>query len=115
MPGLCRHLQWRRQWSLDYQIEQGQLQPATRHVEGRPVQPHSTDSTANSYPTAQENLAFHDQQNLPKIGETAKSWMGVPLLVGGNIIGVMAIQARTRATLHRARWAPFQPWARRLL
>jgi GAF domain-containing protein len=48
----------------------------------------------------QENSDFHDRQNLPKIGETAKSWMGVPLIVGGSIIGVMGIQSYEQEGLY---------------
>ena len=38
-------------------------------------------------------MAFHDQQHLPMIGEIAKSWMGVPLIASGSIIGAMGIQS----------------------
>ena len=43
--------------------------------------------------SVQDNTAFHEKHDLPKIGETAKSWLGVPLIVAGNITGVMGIQS----------------------
>ncbi len=89
------------EWSLDYQFEHGRLLPPARHKLGggftsyilRTRQPILIRSL-------QENLAFHDRQNLPKIGEPAKSWMGVPLMVGGSIIGVMGIQSYEQEGLY---------------
>ncbi len=89
------------EWSLDYQVEHSQWLPPVRHKLG-------TGFTSYILQTRQpilirnqqENLDFHEMQKVPKIGETAKSWMGVPLLVGGNIIGVMAIQSYDQEGLY---------------
>ena len=89
------------EWSLDYQFEHGQLLPPARHKLGGGFTSHILQTRqTDPDPIAQENLAFHDQQNLPTIGETAKSWMGVPLIVGGSIIGVMGIQSYEQEGLY---------------
>jgi GAF domain-containing protein len=89
------------EWSLDYQIEHGQLQPAARHRLGGGFTSHILQTRQPILiRSPQENLTFHDQQQLPKIGETAKSWMGVPLIVGGSIIGVMGIQSYEQEGLY---------------
>ena len=89
------------EWSLDYQIEHGQLQPPSRHkLRGG----FTSYILQNKQPilirSAEEDQLFHERQNLPTIGERAKSWMGVPLIVGGNIIGVMGIQSYEQEGLY---------------
>ena len=89
------------EWSLDYQFERGQLLPPTRHKLGGGFTSYILQTRKSLLiRSLQDNFDFHDQQNLPKIGETAKSWMGVPLIVGGNIIGVMGIQSYTQEGLY---------------
>jgi GAF domain-containing protein len=89
------------EWSSDYQFEHGQLLPTTRHKLESGFTSHilQTQQTILMR-SVEDNLAFHDRQNLPMIGETAKSWMGVPLIVGGNTIGVMAIQSYEQEGLY---------------
>ncbi|MBU0494667.1 MAG: GAF domain-containing protein [Chloroflexi bacterium] len=43
--------------------------------------------------TVRENLNFKQTQGIAGIGELAKSWLGVPLLVANKIVGVMTIQS----------------------
>ncbi len=89
------------EWSLDYQIEHGQLLPPQRHKLGGGLTSHILQTRRPILiRSQQENLMFHDQQNLPQIGETAKSWMGVPLIVGGGVIGVMGIQSYAHERLY---------------
>ena len=42
--------------------------------------------------SAEEVVAFHKSQGVDSMGETACSWMGVPLLAADKIVGVMGIQ-----------------------
>jgi PAS domain S-box-containing protein len=89
------------EWSLDYQFERGQLLPPTRHKLGGGFTSYILQTRQSILiRTQQDNFDFHDQQNLPRIGETAKSWMGVPLIVGGATIGVMAIQSYEHEELY---------------
>ena len=89
------------EWSLDYQFEHGQPLPPVRHKLGGGFTSHILQTRRSILiRSEQENLMFHDQQNLPKIGDTAKSWMGVPLIVAGSIIGVMGIQSYAQEWLY---------------
>jgi GAF domain-containing protein len=84
-----------------FQVEHGQLLPPARHKLGGGFTSYILQTRQGILiRSVQENLAFHEQQNLPKIGETAKSWMGVPLIVGGSIIGVMGIQSYQQEGLY---------------
>jgi GAF domain-containing protein len=89
------------EWSLDYQYEHNQLLPPARHKMGRGF---TSYILQNRQPllirSAQENTTFHQQHDLPQIGETAKSWMGVPLIVAGSVTGVMGIQSYEREWLY---------------
>jgi signal transduction histidine kinase len=40
----------------------------------------------------EENLAFHEEHEIAFVGERAKTWMGVPLIVADRVVGTMAIQ-----------------------
>jgi PAS domain S-box-containing protein len=89
------------EWSLDYQFERNQLLPPARHKIGRGFTSYILQTKQPLLiRSAQENTAFHEKHDLPKIGETAKSWMGVPLIVTGNITGVMGIQSYEREGLY---------------
>ncbi len=82
------------EWSLDYQFERNQLLPPAKHKLGRGFTGYILQTEQPLLiRSVQENAAFHEKHDLPKIGETAKSWMGVPLMVAGNITGVMGIQS----------------------
>ena len=89
------------EWSLDYQFERDQLLPPAKHKLGRGFTSYILQTRQPLLiRSAQENTAFHEKHDLPKIGETAKSWMGVPLIVTGNITGVMGIQSYEREGLY---------------
>jgi GAF domain-containing protein len=89
------------EWSLDYQIEHNQSLPRARHKLGGGFTSYILQTRQPILiRSLQENWTFHEQQKLPRIGETAKSWMGVPLLAGGSIIGVMGIQSYEQEGLY---------------
>jgi GAF domain-containing protein len=89
------------EWSLDYQFERNQLLPPAKHKLGRGFTSYILQTMQPLLiRSAQENAAFHKKHDLPTIGETAKSWMGVPLLVAGHITGVMGIQSYEREGLY---------------
>jgi GAF domain-containing protein len=43
--------------------------------------------------TVQENNAFFQEHNIERVGPQSKSWMGIPLIAAGQVVGVMAIQS----------------------
>jgi PAS domain S-box-containing protein len=89
------------EWSLDYQIERNQLQPTVKHKLGRGFTSYILQTRQPLLiRSTQEYAAFHEKHDLPRIGEPAKSWMGVPLLVAGNITGVIGIQSYEREGLY---------------
>jgi GAF domain-containing protein len=48
-----------------------------------------------------ENVAaWQDKMGVPRVGESAQSWLGVPLMIGEQILGVMAIQSYTGERLY---------------
>jgi GAF domain-containing protein len=48
-----------------------------------------------------ENIpAWHVQVGLQQVGEPAASWLGVPLLIGDQVLGVMAAQSYTTPRLY---------------
>ncbi len=48
------------------------------------------------FPTAGEIEAFHESQGLSTLGPVPGSWLGVPLVVANELLGVMAIQDYSR-------------------
>ncbi len=52
--------------------------------------------------TEQELFAFLQDQQIPLLGDPARSWMGVPLLSGDKVFGVMAIQDYERSYAYTA-------------
>jgi hypothetical protein len=53
-----------------------------------------------------ELQAFHDEHGLEFVGELSKSWMGVPLLVANQVVGVMGIQSYEQETYTIHKTAP---------
>jgi GAF domain-containing protein len=89
------------EWSLDYQIEHSELQPTAKHKLGRGVTSHILRTKQSLLMrSVQDYLAVHEMYDIPKIGEPAKSWMGVPLIVAGNVTGVMGIQSYDQEWLY---------------
>lgn len=81
------------EWTTVFHLEQGQRQPPDRYSihagltgyiirQRRPL----------LFRTAEEMLTFARRESVTIIGEPARSWLGVPLLVRGRIVGVMGIQ-----------------------
>jgi len=81
-------------WETVLDIDRGQRAPPTRLSveEGltgyiiRTRQPVLLRSEA-------EDSAFHEAHGIQPLGETPKSWMGVPLVAEDKVVGVMALQS----------------------
>ena len=90
-----------QEWTLALQIEHGERQPPTRHKLGAGM---TSYIIRNRRPillrSIAENLAFHEEANIPAIGERAKSWLGVPLIAADKVVGVMAIQDYELSLIH---------------
>ena len=88
------HEQGSDEWELAYALKDGQPEPPARYKleEGligymirtrQPVLFHS----------AQEQAAFYEENEIEPPDEWAQSWMGVPLVVADQVVGVMAVQS----------------------
>ena len=90
---IATHEEGSDEWTLAFAQEHGQRVPSARYdakagMTGyilRTRQPLLLHSEL-------ELKAFHEGQGIAFVGERAKSWMGVPLLVGNQVVGVMGIQ-----------------------
>ncbi len=87
-------------WQTAIDIEHGQRMPPTRlsveeGVTGyiiRERRPVLLRSEA-------EDRAFHETLGLRAVGETPKSWVGVPLIAADKVVGVMALQSYEQENL----------------
>jgi PAS domain S-box-containing protein len=74
-------------------INQGEVQPGTRRsarrgLTGYIIQTHKTLFLRG----AERMREFMGEQGIEAIGPPSASWLGVPMLVGGRILGVLAVQ-----------------------
>ena len=81
------------QWYLAYRIEEGErIEPTWHDLEagltGHIIQNHKP----LLFRTAKDLVDFHAQEGMTSVGVTAKSWLGVPLIAAGKVVGVMAVQ-----------------------
>ncbi len=89
------------EWTLAFAMEHGQRLPST----GYDAKAGMTGYVLRTrqpllLSTAAELQAFHDEQGIAPVGEEAKSWMGVPLLVANQVVGVMGIQSYEQEQLY---------------
>lgn len=85
-------------WMMALQYEQGERM----HTGRRPVTTGLTGYIIRTrrpllFHTETELSAFLEQEQIPLLGDMARSWMGVPLLSGDKVFGVMAIQSYERS------------------
>ena len=89
------------EWSLDYQLsaDNRRRQPGTGLAAVSPV-----TSCRRANPSSSDRCKTISTSTInrtcPRSVRPPKSWMGVPLIVGGNIIGVMGIQTNTQEGLY---------------
>ncbi len=74
-------------------INQGEVQPGTRRgarrgLTGYIIQTHKTLFLRG----AERTREFMVEQGIEAIGPPSAAWLGVPMLVGGRILGVLAVQ-----------------------
>ncbi|MBN1485831.1 MAG: GAF domain-containing protein [Chloroflexia bacterium] len=83
------------EWWMGLQVEHGERQQGG---DRRKVQAGLTGYIIRNrlpilFTNEAENTAFHESQGIATIGERALSWLGVPLISAGKIVGVIAIQS----------------------
>ena len=81
------------EWTTAFHLEGGQRQPIARY---------NIESGLTGYiirsrqpvllRSIEENMTFKQARGVEVIGEMARSWLGVPLIVADKLAGVMAIQ-----------------------
>ena len=88
-------------WTSAYHIENGERRPEAVYPLGSGFTSHilRTQQPILIH-SAAENQTFHAEHGLQIVGDVAKSWMGVPLLVSGRAIGVMGLQSYERENLY---------------
>ncbi len=88
-------------WTRRYGFEHSQRQPVEgfsihRGVTGYIIRTRRPVLLRNSA----ERDAFLTRLDIKPVGELALSWMGVPLIAGGRVLGVMAVQSYTEEYLY---------------
>ncbi len=89
------------EWTLAFALEHGQRFPSARYDASAGITGYILRTRQPLLlSTAAELQAFHDEQGIAFVGEPAKSWMGVPLLVANQVAGVMGIQSYEQEHLY---------------
>ncbi|MBN2117044.1 MAG: GAF domain-containing protein [Anaerolineales bacterium] len=89
------------EWTSIFHIEHGQRQPVIQYKLGFGLTGYIIHSRKPVLLRSRtERLAFEKECGIEILGEPAWSWMGVPLIAAGEIVGVMAIQSYERENLY---------------
>lgn len=88
-------------WELVLDVEHGVRQPLSRY----PLTAGVTGYILRHrrpllFSTSAQLQAFMDEQGIGRIGEVAKSWLGVPLMMGERVLGVMGVQSYTQEFIY---------------
>jgi len=90
---IALHRQGSPLFSFALQVEHGQRQPVThRSIETGMTGYILRTGQCLFFPCIAEKRAFLERERILSPGEPAKSWMGVPLRAGEQVVGAMAIQ-----------------------
>jgi len=85
------------------QFDQGQRRAVKRRALGMGMTGHILRTgTSIVFSSALEVREFLQRNGVANLGETARSWMGVPLIAGERIVGVMVIQSYATEGLYSA-------------
>jgi GAF domain-containing protein len=81
------------EWVLSLAVEHGEREPVTRYQATAGLTGHILHTRQPVLlRTAAELEALHQKEGIELLGEQSRSWLGVPLLTAGRVVGVMAIQ-----------------------
>lgn len=86
------------EWVTVFHLERGERQPVERMARRLGLTGYiMRTGRALLLSTQDENMSFLRGQGVELIGEQAKSWLGVPLVMGQDVVGVMAVQSYEHA------------------
>jgi GAF domain-containing protein len=81
------------EWLSAYHVVRGERQPPERYSVASGLTGHIIRHREPLYlPNLEVKREFREAQGIKLVGEEARSWMGVPLLAGEQVVGVMAIE-----------------------
>lgn len=82
------------EWETLLTLERGVRQPPERHARHTGLTGHIMQTGEPLLLATQAEIeGFFQARGIEQIGEMAKSWMGVPMLAGEQVVGVMAVQS----------------------
>jgi anti-anti-sigma factor len=91
----------REEWETVLDIIRGQPQPLARYSVQRGLTGHIIrQRVALLFHNAEELLRYMEEHGIPAIGETAQSWMGIPMIAADNVVGVMAVESYDTANAY---------------
>jgi GAF domain-containing protein len=89
------------EWVDALNVERGQKQPLARYKIGTGITSHIIQARQPLvWRTIQEGQALLEKHGIQALGEMSKSWMGVPLIASGNVVGAMGIQSYEKENLY---------------
>ncbi|MBU1751390.1 MAG: GAF domain-containing protein [Chloroflexi bacterium] len=92
------------EWTAVFDIENGERLPRSQYDVRSGLTGHIIRTGRPAlFRTQQEALAFDQEHGLAAVGPPPKSWLGVPLIAAGKVVGVMAIQSYAQEQLYDER------------
>ncbi len=89
------------EWTTVFDVIRGQQQPPIRRARDMGLTGHIIRTRQPLLMSnLEENAATYEKLSIQRIGEQAKSWMGVPLIAANEVVGVMAIESYERENLY---------------
>ncbi|MDX9953053.1 MAG: GAF domain-containing protein [Anaerolineae bacterium] len=91
---IATYQEGRDEWTLAFQMAHGELQTPRVHKLGQGLTGYIIRNRCPLHlANLDENRAFMASQGLGLVGDEALSWLGVPLITSGRVVGVMAIES----------------------
>ena len=91
---IATYQEGRDEWTLAFQMAHGELQTPRVHKLGQGLTGYIIRNRCPLHlANLDENRAFMASQGLGLVGDEALSWLGVPLITAGKVVGVMAIES----------------------
>ncbi len=88
------HDEERREWETVMDIVSGEPQPSMRRSVEEGLTGHIIrHRQALLFHTAEELERFYEEQGVERIGQTARSWLGVPMVAADRVVGVIAVES----------------------
>ncbi len=89
------------EWTLAFSREHGEPEPQARYSIYQGLTGYIIRNRRPLlFRTTEESAEFHREHGIERVGEQAKSWMGVPIIAADQVLGVMAVQSYDRENLY---------------